>query len=338
MERRGVLEAYRDRRVAFARDCCDGQLTKARPGGRRARHREAGVAAAGFLIQQRSKRALPAGAEGGNPERSEQPLAGVPGEVEQRVDVSDGHLLGSRGELDDLVSRLYLALFEHPEVEAGTVVGDEQRGNLRIVHPDPDAIAGDARLRYLEGRAADLVAIADADLVVAQSLHSEVLAELSVHEVVSSELVFPVPIRVDLVDEHCALLAAVPRQIALTIAVDVESADPAGTGHGVLEDPCKDGPPLPGHVLRQADVDRQQRPDGLGGGLGDSTRLGSGSQRSQGRPSGSHGSSKAVVLPRVLLRVAELTADGTRPWLRRYRASRRRVRRPSETDKSVTLG
>ncbi len=191
-------------------------------------------------------------------------MARVPGEVEQRVDVGDRHLLGSRGELDDLVSRLYLALFEHAEVEARAVVGDEQRGNPRIVHADPDAIAGDARLRHLEDRAADLVAIADAHLVVAESFHGEVLAELSVHEVVSSQLAFPVPIRVDLVDEHRTLLAAVPRQIALTIAVNVEPADPAGTGHRVLEDPGEDGPPLPGHVLRQADVDRQQRPQRAG--------------------------------------------------------------------------
>ena len=118
-------------------------------------------------------------------------------------------------------------------------------------------------MRHLEDRAADPVAIADAHLVVAESLHGEVLAELSVHEVVSSKLAFPVPVRVDLVDEHRTLLAAVPRQIALTIAVNVEPADPAGTGHGILEDPGEDGPPLPGHVLRQADVDRQQPADTL---------------------------------------------------------------------------
>jgi len=46
-------------------------------------------------------------------------------EVQERVDVGDRHMLGSRGELVDLVSRLYLALFEHAEVEAWTVVGDE---------------------------------------------------------------------------------------------------------------------------------------------------------------------------------------------------------------------
>jgi hypothetical protein len=91
----------------------------------------------------------------------------LPGEVEQRVDVGDRHLLGSRGELDDFVSHLYLAQFEHPEVEAWTVMRDEQRWDSRIIHADPDAIAGDARLRYLEDRAANLVAIANAHLVIA---------------------------------------------------------------------------------------------------------------------------------------------------------------------------
>ncbi len=191
-------------------------------------------------------------------------MAGVAGEVEQRVDVGHRHLLGSRGESHDVVARLHLALFEHPEVETRTVVRDEQRGDPRIIHADPDAITRHARLRHLEDRAADLVTVADAHLVVAESLHGEILAELSVDEVVSSELALPVPVRVDLVDEDRTLLAAVPGQIALTVAVNIERADPAGTGHRVLEDPRKDSPPLPCHVLRQADVDGQQCPDRLG--------------------------------------------------------------------------
>ena len=77
-------------------------------------------------------------------------------------------------------------------------------------HADPDAVAGDARLRDFEDGGADLVAVADADLVVAESFDGEVLAELSVDEVVSSELAFPVAVGVDLVDEDGALLAAVP--------------------------------------------------------------------------------------------------------------------------------
>ena len=58
-------------------------------------------------------------------------MAGVSGEVEQRVDIGDRHLLGPGAELDDLVSRLYLALLEHAKVEAGAVMGDQQRGDPR---------------------------------------------------------------------------------------------------------------------------------------------------------------------------------------------------------------
>src|SRR5207253_1879043 len=133
-----------------------------------------------------------------------------------------------------------------------------QGGDARGVHADPDAVAGDAGLRDLEDGGADLVTVADADLVVAEPCDGEVLAELSVDEVVASELAFPGSIGLDLVDEHRALLAAVPRQIALTVAVDVELARAAGTRDGVLEDAGEDSLPLPGHVLRHADVDGQQ--------------------------------------------------------------------------------
>ena len=264
----GVLEADGDHGVALAVDSGDGQPAEPGPGRRRAGCRQAGVAAAGLSVEQGSERGLPAGAEGGDPERSEQLLARVSGEVEERVDLGDRHLLRAGGELDDLVSRLHLALFEHAEVEAGAAVGDEQGGDARVVHADPDAVAGDAGLRDLEDGGADLVAVADAHLVVAQSLDGEVLAELSVDEVASSKLAFPVPVRVDLVDEHGALLAAVPGEIALTVAVDVELAHPARAGHGVLEDAGEDGLPLPGHVLRQADVDRQQHAHRIRSGLG----------------------------------------------------------------------
>ena len=125
-------------------------------------------------------------------------------------------------------------------------------------------------MRDLEDGGADLVAVADADLVVAQSLDGEVLAELSVDEVVSSELAFPVAIGVDLVDEDGALLAAMPGKIALPVAVDVELAHAARAGDRVLEDAGEDRLPLPSHVLRHADVDRQQgcRPHECWSGVG----------------------------------------------------------------------
>jgi hypothetical protein len=70
-----------------------------------------------------------------------------------------------------------------------------------------------------------------------------------------AQLALPVPVRFDLVDEHGTVLTAVSRQIALSIAVQVEPIDPAATGDGVLEHAGEDRSPLPLNVFRNADVD-----------------------------------------------------------------------------------
>jgi hypothetical protein len=163
----------------------------------------------------------------------------VPGQVEQGVHVCDGHLRRPRGWFGDLISRLDLALIEHPEVEAWSVVGDEQRRNLGIVHANPYAVAGNASLCHLEDGTANLITVANAYLVVAQSLHSEVLAELSLDEVVSAKLAFPIPTRVDLINEHRTLLATMTGQIALTVTLNVESATRRGPETGSLKTPVK---------------------------------------------------------------------------------------------------
>jgi hypothetical protein len=61
--------------------------------------------------------------------------------------------------------------------------------------------------------------VADAHGIVGQSFHREVLAELSVDEVDPRQLLLPIAIRFDLVDEDGALLTAVPGQVALTVSV-----------------------------------------------------------------------------------------------------------------------
>jgi hypothetical protein len=55
-----------------------------------------------------------------------------------------------------------------------------------LVHAEAEAIAGDARLADFEERRRS-VAIADADVVVGESFDGEVLTELPLGEVVSSE-------------------------------------------------------------------------------------------------------------------------------------------------------
>ena len=184
------------------------------------------------------------------------------GLVQQRIDLGDGHALGTLRDLHDLVAGPDLALFEDAKVEAGSVVGDEQRCHLRLVHADADPIASDARLRHFEHRAPDPVAIADAHLVVGQPIDGEILAELPkvrlAAQIAAAELGLPIAIGVDLVDKNRPLLAAVPRQIALTVAVDVETPRHAPALDGRLPDAGVDCPASPGDIARQTDIDRKQ--------------------------------------------------------------------------------
>jgi hypothetical protein len=88
------------------------------------------------------------------------------GQVQQRVNLRDRHRLGPRGHLDDLISGLDGTLTQHPQVKPGPVMGDQQRRDLRVVHPDAYPVAGDPRLGHLEQRLPDPVPVADAHLVV----------------------------------------------------------------------------------------------------------------------------------------------------------------------------
>jgi hypothetical protein len=74
-------------------------------------------------------------------------------------------------------------------------------------------------LSDLEQCAADLISVANAHSIVGQSFDREVLAELSVDEVGSPQLLLPKVIRFDLVDEDGSLLTPVPGQVALTVSV-----------------------------------------------------------------------------------------------------------------------
>src|SRR4051812_11509109 len=100
--------------------------------------------------------------------------------VEKRVDLGDSHALCRLADLHDLVTGDHVALAKNPEVESRPAARGQQCGHPRLVHPNADAIAGDARLRDLKQRAADLIAVTDAHRIVRQSFDCEVLSELSV--------------------------------------------------------------------------------------------------------------------------------------------------------------
>jgi len=96
--------------------------------------------------------------------------------------------------------------------------------------------------------------IADADLVVGQAFDGEVLAELTIGEVGSAKLALPIAVGFDLVDEDGAVLAAMPRQIALAVAVDVEPPDHPPALHRFFPDAGVDRLALPHDVARQPDI------------------------------------------------------------------------------------
>jgi len=79
-------------------------------------------------------------------------------------------MLRSVGDLHDLVARADLPFFNDAAIKAWPLMRDQERGHLRVVHPYADAIAGYARLRHFKQRAADSVAVSDADFVIAKTL------------------------------------------------------------------------------------------------------------------------------------------------------------------------
>src|SRR3954464_5554865 len=156
------------------------------------------------------------------------------GRIEKRIDLCDGHSLVRLSHLHDFVAGADLAFPQDAKVKPRPSAGCQQRRHPRLVHANANAIAGNARLRYLEQGAADLITVADANGIVGQSFDREVLAELSVDEVGPLQLLLPVAIRFDLVDEGGPLLAAVAAEVALTVAVQIQPADPTAATHRIF--------------------------------------------------------------------------------------------------------
>src|SRR4029078_12275527 len=105
----------------------------------------------------------------------------------------------------------------------------------------------------------DAIAVADAHLVVGQTVDGEVLAEVAVGQVGSPEEGLPVPVRVQLVDEDGSVRAPMPPEVTLAVAVDVQTTHHAWAVDGSLPDPGVDARAPPRDVDRKPDVDRDER-------------------------------------------------------------------------------
>jgi hypothetical protein len=65
-----------------------------------------------------------------------------------------------------------------------------------------------------------------------------------------------VVIRFDLIDEDGSLIAAVARQVALTVSVQIQPANPTAATYRGFPDPGVYGTTLPRDVARKSDVHR----------------------------------------------------------------------------------
>src|SRR6516165_3657979 len=180
------------------------------------------------------------------------------GRIQERVDLCDRHSLLRLSHLHDFVAGAHAAFLQDAEIEPRPSAGCQQCRHSGLVHPNADAIAGNAGLSDLEQRAADLITVPDAHGIVGQSLDREVLAELSVDEVGPLQLLLPVAIRFDLVDEDGSLLTPVADQVALTVSFQIQPADPTAATHRILPDRSVYSATLPLDITRKSDIHRQQ--------------------------------------------------------------------------------
>lgn len=117
-----------------------------------------------------------------------------------------------------------LAFLDDSEIETGPAVRNQQRGYLRMLQPDADPVAGIAWLADLDDGTADSKSIADADLGISETLHCEVLAEVTEYEIRSPKIARPVAVGFELVYQERTLLAAMGAEVALAIAIEIQPA------------------------------------------------------------------------------------------------------------------
>src|SRR6476619_2748945 len=205
-----------------------------------------------------AERLLPAGAQRGHVHGLTQQVHVLAGQVEQRVDIGDAELMRTPAGQHDVVARMDEALADNPEIEARAMLRDKEIGHLGHAEAHADAKAGDAGLSDFELGLADPVAVADADVAIGQPADGEVLPEVARLQVIAAQVVAPVVLRLGLVDHDGALLSAMPREVTLAVAVDVETTRHHRPLDRRLPDTGVNSLAVPRHILWHADVDGYQ--------------------------------------------------------------------------------
>jgi hypothetical protein len=99
-----------------------------------------------------------------------------------------------------------------------------------------------------------LITVADTYDIVGQPFDCEILAKLSVDEISPVQLLLPIAIGFNLINEDGSVLTSMPGQVTLTVSLEIQAADATATAHRLLPDPGVYRAPLPRDVARKPNV------------------------------------------------------------------------------------
>ena len=175
-------------------------------------------------------------------------------QIQEGVNLGHTDSLWTVGNFYNVVARPNFSFLQHAKVESRSVMCYEQGCHPRFIHANADAVARYARLRYFKYRTTDAVAIADADLVIRESLNSEVFSELAESKIIAAQKALPVMVGIHLVDKYGAVLPSVAGEIGLRITIDIELAHHSPSRNRRFPDCGSDSFAVPCHVARKADI------------------------------------------------------------------------------------
>ena len=159
-------------------------------------------------------------------------------------------------EQDDRRTGPDLARTGDGQVPARPLGRDEAADDVVAAEADPELVARRARLADDEVGTADAQAVAEAQNVLAQSGHGQVLAESARPECRCRKLLAPERIVLGRIGVHRLGRSAVDGQVRLTVAGEAAGSKRDTAGDRLLEDGGADRAAPPLDVARLADADR----------------------------------------------------------------------------------
>ena len=91
-------------------------------------------------------------------------------------------------------------------------------------------------------------------------LNRKIFAELRERKILAAQLTFPVLVGIDLIDQNCSVLAAMPGEIALGVSVDVQPPDQAAALDRVFPHARVHGLTAPRNVAWKSNSTDNKRP------------------------------------------------------------------------------